>query len=108
MNVLKLFCYLPKIFFFLVAFMLANRSFADDVKTLEIGANAPDFSLPGTDGRTYTLKSFADAKVLAIIFSCNHCPTAQAYENRMIALTKDYKPKGVAVVSPNDPKAGAR
>ncbi len=109
MNALKLFCYLPKILFVLVALMLANRSFADDVKTLEIGANAPDFSLPGTDGKTYTLKSFADAKVLVIIFSCNHCPTAQAYEDRMIALTKDYKPKGVAVavVSPNDPKAVA-
>jgi len=48
-------------------------------KTLEIGSRAPDFSLPGVDGKTYTLGSFKDAKVLVIIFSCNHCPAAQAY-----------------------------
>jgi len=109
MNSFKLFSNLRKAVFFLFALLLANRSFAADIKTLEIGAAAPDFSLPGTDGKTYSLKSFADAKVLAIIFTCNHCPTAQAYEDRMIALTKDYKPKGVAVVavSPNDPKAVA-
>jgi len=109
MNSFKLFSSLRKAFFFLFALLLATRSFAADIKTLEIGAAAPDFSLPGTDGKTYTLKSFADAKVLAIIFTCNHCPTAQAYEDRMIALTKDYKSKGVAVVavSPNDPKAVA-
>lgn len=87
--------------------LIATHSFAADPKPLEIGAQAPDFSLLGTDGKTYTLKSFADAKVLAIIFSCNHCPTAQAYEDRMKALAADYKSKGVAVVvvSPNDPEA---
>ena len=80
---------------------------ADDPKTLDIGAKAPDFKLPGVDGKTYTLSSFKSAKILVIIFSCNHCPTAQAYEDRIIQLTKDYKNKGVAVVaiSPNDPKA---
>ena len=64
---------------------------------------APDFSLPGVDGKTYTLKSFEKAKVLVIIFSCNHCPTAQAYEDRIIAVANDYRPKGVEVVmiSPN-------
>ncbi|MCJ8167556.1 redoxin family protein [Pontibacter sp. E15-1] len=87
--------------------LLATQCFAADPKPLAIGAQAPDFSLPGTDGKTYTLQSFADARVLAIIFTCNHCPTAQAYEDRMIALTADYKAKGVAVVavSPNDPLA---
>ena len=80
---------------------------SEDVKTLEIGSAAPDFSLPGTDGKTYSLKDFADKKVMAIIFTCNHCPTAQAYEERMIKVTEDYKDKGVAVVavSPNDPLA---
>jgi len=109
MNSFKSMNNLRRSFTFIFALLLATRSFAADIKTLEIGAAAPDFSLPGTDGKTYTLKSFADAKVLAIIFTCNHCPTAQAYEDRMIALTKDYKPKGVAVVavSPNDPKAVA-
>lgn len=76
-------------------------------KTLSIGAAAPDFSLKGTDGKTYTLSNFAKAKVLAVIFSCNHCPTAQAYEERMKQLTKDYAPQQVAVVviSPNSPQA---
>lgn len=79
----------------------------DDPKTLEIGSKAPDFKLPGVDGKTYTLASFKTAKILVIIFSCNHCPTAQAYEDRMIQMTKDYKAKGVAFVaiSPNDPKS---
>jgi peroxiredoxin len=76
-------------------------------KTLPIGAKAPDFKLTGVDDKTYTLSSFKDAKILVIIFTCNHCPTAQAYEDRIIQLTKDYKDKGVAVVAinPNDPKA---
>src|SRR6202012_5889511 len=73
--------------------------------TLSIGAAAPDFSLTGVDGKTYSLASFKKAKVLVIIFTCNHCPTAQAYEDRIIQLTKDYKDKGVDVVAimPNDP-----
>ena len=72
-------------------------------KTLEPGSQAPDFNLPGVDGNTYTLVSFAKAKVLVIVFSCNHCPTAQAYEDRIIALANDYRSKGVEVVmiSPN-------
>ncbi len=76
-------------------------------KTLTIGAAAPAFSLKGADGKTYTLNSFAKAKVLAIVFSCNHCPTAQAYEERIKQLTTDYSAKQVAVVviSPNSPKA---
>jgi peroxiredoxin len=80
---------------------------AADAKTLPIGAAAPDFSLPGVDGKTYTLADFADADVLAIIFTCNHCPTAQAYEERIKQLTADYKDRGVAVVaiSPNDAAA---
>jgi peroxiredoxin len=109
MNRLNSSTHLWKPFIFLFILLQASYSFAADPKTLEIGATAPDFSLPGVDGKTYTLKSFANAKVLAIIFTCNHCPTAQAYEDRMKALTKDYKAKGVAVVavSPNDPKAVA-
>lgn len=80
---------------------------ADEHKTLEIGAQAPDFKLPGTDGKTYSLASFKAARLLVIVFTCNHCPTAQAYEDRLIQLTKDYKTKGVAVVAimPNDPKS---
>ena len=76
-------------------------------KTLEIGKVAPDFNLPGVDGKNYSLKDFSKEQVLVVIFSCNHCPTAQAYEGRIIALAKDYKPRGVAVVmiSPNNVNA---
>lgn len=75
-----------------------------DPKTLGIGQRAPDFSLPGVDGKTYSLRDFNKSPVLVVIFSCNHCPTAQAYEERIISFAKDYKPKGVSVVmiSPND------
>ena len=92
-----------------VALTLASRAYADppDLKTLEIGATAPDFRLPGVDGNEYTLASFRDAKVLTIVFTCNHCPTAQAYEGRLSRFHDDFKGKGVALVaiSPNDPKA---
>jgi peroxiredoxin len=75
--------------------------------TLEIGSPAPDFRLPGVDGKTYSLDTFRDAEILIVVFTCNHCPTAQAYENRIKQLVMDYKAKKVAVVviSPNDPKA---
>jgi len=75
--------------------------------TLAIGAKAPDFSLTGVDNRTYTLKDFETARILVVIFTCNHCPTAQYYEERIKAMANDYKTKGVAVVAimPNDPKS---
>jgi thiol-disulfide isomerase/thioredoxin len=78
-----------------------------DPETLRIGSKAPDFSLPGIDGKTYNLRSFEKFPVLVIIFSCNHCPTAQAYEDRIIEIGKDYMTKGVTVVmiSPNSPEA---
>jgi peroxiredoxin len=77
------------------------------LKTPAIGSPAPDFRLPGVDGKTYTLQDFSAAKVLVVIFTCNHCPTAQAYEQRIERLHADYRGKGVAVVaiSPNDPAA---
>ena len=88
-----------------IAFIAATAR-ADDVNppTLAIGAQAPDFSLKGVDDKTYSLKDFADSKYLAIIFTCNHCPTANACEGRLKKLVEDYKAKSVAVVaiSPND------
>ena len=76
-------------------------------KTLEPGAKAPDFSLPGTDGKIHTLSEFKASKLLLVVFSCNHCPTAQAYQDRLISICNDYRPKGVAVVviSPNSMKS---
>ena len=74
-------------------------------ETLKIGSKAPDFTLPATDGKFYSLKNFTSSKVLVIIFTCTHCPTAQAYEDRMIKFTNDYKSEGVQVIaiSPNSP-----
>src|SRR6266446_527819 len=65
------------------------------------------FNQPGVDGRRYALKDFAEAKILVVVFTCNHCPTAQYYEERLKKLETDYKSKGVAVVAimPNDPKS---
>jgi len=74
---------------------------------LEIWSAAPDFNLPGVDGKNYRLADFAKANILVVVFTANHCPTAQAYEGRIMQLVTDYKSKGVAVVaiSPNDPLA---
>ncbi|MHB1306219.1 MAG: redoxin domain-containing protein [Limisphaerales bacterium] len=80
---------------------------AETINPLPLGAKAPDFSLPGVDGRTYSLKDFSGAKVLAVVFTCNHCPTAQYYEERLKQIAADYRDRGVALVaiSPNDPAA---
>lgn len=81
--------------------------YAEDPKTLEIGSAAPAFSLKGVDDITYTLGSFSKDKILVIIFTANHCPTAQAYENRVDKLYQEFKPKGVGfvLVAPNHPQA---
>ncbi len=79
----------------------------DGPPVLAIGAKAPDFCLPGVDDRTYCLKDFAPSKVLVVVFTCNHCPTAQLYESRIKQLAAGYRDRGVALVAiePNDPKA---
>ena len=86
---------------------VVQSAVAKDVRTLEIEEPAPELNLPGVDGKTYRLDDFADAKVLVVVFTCNHCPTAQAYENRIIKLEADYRSKGVQLIaiSPNDPRA---
>ena len=77
------------------------------IETLPIGASAPDFKLPGVDGRRHALRDFRKSPVLVVIFTCNHCPTAQYYEKRLTKIVEDYWVKGVALVaiSPNDPKS---
>ncbi len=71
---------------------------------LEIGQSAPDFRLPGVDGKQYCLDDFGDQTLLVVVFTCNHCPSAQAYETRIQKLVTDYRDRGVALVaiSPND------
>lgn len=75
--------------------------------TLEPGAKAIDFKLKGTDNNWYSLSSFDEAKILVLVFTAPHCPTAQAYEDRLISLQKIYKSKGVQLVmiNPNSPDA---
>lgn len=90
-----------------VVLALAGARAAEQPPTLPLGASAPDFKLPGVDGREHALQDFASAKALVVVFTCNHCPTAQYYEERLKQLVADYQPKGVAVVAimPNDPQS---
>jgi peroxiredoxin len=76
-------------------------------KGMPVGTSAPAFSLPGVDGNTYTLDSFRDAKLLVVIFTCNHCPYAQALEPRFIELQRDYAARAVRLcgINPNDERA---
>jgi thiol-disulfide isomerase/thioredoxin len=85
----------------------ARAAEGPEVKPLAIGAAAPEFDLPGVDGGRYTLASFEASPILVLVFTANHCPTAQAYEERLIQLHRDYAERGVALVaiSPNDPGA---
>lgn len=87
--------------------LLTLRGADNAPSPLPLGSAAPDFDLPGTDGRRWSLKDFADAKALVVVFTCNHCPTAQYYEDRIKRLAEEFKPKGVALVAinPNDPKS---
>lgn len=70
-------------------------------RRLAMGAQAPDFDLPGVDGKNYSLESFKDKSVIVVMFTCNHCPYVQAYESRLVAIQSDYADKGVALVAIN-------
>src|SRR5271165_3260947 len=80
---------------------------AADHPILAPGSKAPDFTLPGIDGKMHSLADYASSPVLVIVFSCNHCPIAQMYEQRISKLAADYRARGVAVVAiqPNAPEA---
>ncbi len=76
-----------------------------EVLGYKIGDVAIDFSLIGTDNQKHSLSNFPDAKGFIVIFTCNHCPYAQAYEERIVELDKKYKALGypVVAINPNDP-----
>lgn len=76
-----------------------------DAHYLHIGDPAPDFHLPGVDGRTYSLDSFKDAPVLMVAFMSNHCPCSHAAETRLLPLYAKYRGRGLAVIAinPNSP-----
>ena len=79
----------------------------DSHPVLAIGSPAPDFALPGIDGKIHKLSDYRSSPFLMVMFICNHCPTSQLYEGRVKKLVDDYKDKGVAAVAiqPNDPTA---
>lgn len=81
--------------------MSSSSSIAVGSVGLPLGSPAIDFQLKGVDGKSYSLKSFAEKKALVVVFSCNHCPYAQAYEQRIIQLQQDYKAKAVALIAIN-------
>ena len=66
------------------------------------GDAAPDFELPGTDGETYTLDSFADSEALLVVFTCNHCPYAQAKFDLLNDVAAEYDDVSVVGINPND------
>jgi peroxiredoxin len=74
---------------------------------LAIGSPAPDFALAGVDGKIHKLADYSSAKILAVVFECNHCPVSQLYESRIEKLYREYKNKSVAFVAinPNNPKS---
>ncbi len=100
-------------FLLFVALAVSALAFTHAVESpagLSIGDVAPDFELPATDGKMYSLASITDAKGkqpkgYIVTFTCNTCPFAQANEDRLIALHKDMAPKGwpVVAIQPNDP-----
>ena len=78
-----------------------------DAHHLKIGDAAPDFSLKGVDGKTYTLADFKDAPVLMVVFLSDHCPYSHAAETRLLPLIAELKPRGLGVVAimPNNPES---
>jgi peroxiredoxin len=72
----------------------------------KVGDVATDFSLKNVDGKMVSLKDYKDAKGYIVIFTCNHCPFAKAYEDRIVALDKKYSKSGypVIAINPNNPE----
>jgi thiol-disulfide isomerase/thioredoxin len=93
---------------FILATSMAAGAFCQTAHPiLALGSDAPDFALPGVDGKVHRLSDYAASQVLAVVFTCNHCPIAQMYEQRIERLYEEYGKRGVAVVAiqGNDPKA---
>lgn len=70
-------------------------------KCIKIGDKLPEFSLVATDHKIYSTKDFKDKDILIVMFTCNHCPYVQAYEERLITLQNEYKDKGVQFIAIN-------
>ena len=86
---------------------IAAGAGAQEPRTLAIGSQAPGFDLPAVDGKRYALESFSEAEVLVVVFTANHCPTAQAYEERIARLVDDYPPGKMRLVAISSNYPGA-
>lgn len=86
---------------------IASMCAAEVHPILSLGSSAPNFELPGVDGMVHKLSDYADSPVLVVVFTCDHCPIAQMYEQRIEKLYEGYGKRGVTVVAiqGNDPKA---
>jgi peroxiredoxin len=90
----------------LAAILVLSCVMGSSAAPIGIGTPLPAFSLKNVDGRTVSSADFADKTALVVVFSCNHCPYAQAYQDRLIALQNQYASRGVqfVLINPNDPK----
>jgi len=89
----------------LLLFTISSLSFAQ-AQGYQVGDIATDFTLKNIDGKMVSLADYPDAKGYVVIFTCNHCPFAKAYEDRIVALQNEFGPKGfqVIAINPNDPE----
>lgn len=86
--------------------LFVTSAFVNPPSGYKIGDKATDFSLKGTDGKMHSLAEIKNAKGYIVIFTCNHCPYAKMYEDRIIALHNKYSKMGypVIAINPNDPE----
>lgn len=92
----------PVNFLLLATGTLFCMSVLTHASEIKIGDAAPDWSgIIGVDDKPHSLTDYKDAKLAVVVFTCNHCPVAQAYQDRLIALQKDYKDKGVQLIAVN-------
>jgi len=87
-------------------FTVASLVCSAQIKTLTPGQVAPDFKLENVDNKEVSFKNFSDAKGYIVVFTCNTCPYAKAYEQRIIELNDKYASAGfpVIAINPNDPE----
>lgn len=94
-----------KKFGIIVVIALVIMSFSTLTSGYKVGDKATDFKLKSVDGKMYSMADYNDAKGFIVVFTCNHCPFAVKYEDRIVALAKKYKPLGyeLIAINPNDP-----
>ncbi len=92
-------------FTLIMAMVVSAFNNFDDEKGYRVGDTARDFKLKNIDGEMVSMKDYRDAKGFIVIFTCNHCPYAKLYEDRIIALHNEFAPQGfpVIAINPNDP-----